>query len=120
MKAKYTPNEIMRSLTFSMIKPLIDNDYEDECYELAYNLHPKAIEMCNLCNYINETHLVKIFLKNEEVYNKCKEINDTMYIFDKFYNVQILMQIIEYINKMEESKKYLEEAKALKIKYNLH
>jgi hypothetical protein len=119
MSVKCNPNDVMRSMTFSMIKPILDNVYEDECYELAYTLHPKLMNFIKNYGIKNETDIIKIFISNKKMYDKCKEINDLLNAFNEFYKMQIILQVVEFMNKMEESRNYMQQAYALKAKYNL-
>lgn len=109
----------MRSLSFGMIKSLIDNDYEDDCYELAYNLEPSVWTTIQNSGIPTKTDVLKILLKNNNIYDALYDHNEEVKRQIEFNNMQIIMHIIEYINKMNEARQYIAQAEQLKMQYGL-
>ena len=112
----------MRSTAFATIKPLIDNEYEEACYELAYDMLPVAKCIAALFGIKTETDMVKIFLKFRGVYDACKAINDeevsrvnryNAYMHEYTQNMEI------YYTKMTEYMNYEARLNTLRSKYNL-
>lgn len=69
---------MMRSTTYSTIKPLIDDEYEDASYELAYSLEPILLNLIKNTGVKNNNEILKTFLKSKETYSICKQINDEL------------------------------------------
>lgn len=102
-----------------MIKPLIDNEYEDACYELTYNLDPLLIASLKENGVTNYTQIVKLLLKNKEVYAIAHNYNENIKLLREFNRNQILLHLIECVNKMNEANRLLAEADKLKMRFNL-
>ena len=67
-----------RILLKEMTLPLIDDEYEDDCYELAYCMSPVTKNIFELqYGPLNETDMLKLFLKNIFIYNEFKAFNES-------------------------------------------
>ncbi len=119
MNRKYSSGETLRSTSFSMIKPLIDNEYEDACYELAYNLDASLMISLNENGIKNCTQIVKSLLKNKKLYEMLHNYNEHIKILREFNRKQIALHLIEYVNKMDEATTLLVEANKLKMRFHL-
>ncbi len=76
MPSKNKKNTIyyeIRSTARKMITPLIDDDYEDACYELAYNMLPVTTSIFEIeYGEKSVTEKLKIFLANR---SECDKFN---------------------------------------------
>jgi hypothetical protein len=116
---RYTANETMRSVSFSMIKPLIDDEYEDECYELSYNLHPKMIAIAKQCNVEKETDIVKMFLRDKDLYNMCKQLNDQSKLISDYHKLMFIFHVTRWATKMSEYNEHMQRLHEIKEKYGI-
>lgn len=119
MEQKQEFKKTARTLSFSMIKPLIDNAYEDVCYDLVYNLEPCLIASIKQGGIPTETDVIKILLRNSELYDALYDYNEGLRKQREFNNMLIMKNIIEYINKMNEAGRYIAQAEQLKRQYGL-
>jgi 2-keto-4-pentenoate hydratase/2-oxohepta-3-ene-1,7-dioic acid hydratase in catechol pathway len=104
----------MRSLSYSMIKDIINNDYEDECYELVYNLDPIALELAKETGIVNETQILKLMMKDKNIYNITHTYNEKIkQTKNEFYNMQMMFYVIEYINATNGIFNYMRQANEL-------
>jgi hypothetical protein len=69
---------LLRFASFSSVKSLVDDEYEDACYELAYSLEPILFNLIKKTGLQTNTQILKIFLKNKDIYGVCKQINDEL------------------------------------------
>ena len=120
MKHRYSPSETLRSVSFSMTKPIIDDKYEDECYELAYNLHPKVMAIVKTHNIKNETDILKIFLRDKDVYTICKQLNMQAMVCNNIQEFIIVLHMKEWATQINEYNDCINKLKMLKEKYNLY
>jgi hypothetical protein len=64
-------------LTYSLLSNLIDDEYEDLCYNLAYTTEANIIAIANaICGTSSKTHILKSLLKNRDLYNKILMLNE--------------------------------------------
>jgi hypothetical protein len=102
-----------------MIKPLIDNEYEDACYELSYNLEPIVMSFIKQNGITSETQIVKVLLNNKELYECLYNYNEQTKKQIESYKVQILLHVIEYINKTNEANALLKKANELRTQFDI-
>ncbi len=68
--------KLMRTRFHYNIKYLIEDEYEDACYELAYNMSPVTKIIFQLkYGPSNETNKVKMFLQNIFLYHEFNDLN---------------------------------------------
>ena len=102
-----------------MIKPLIDNEYEDACYELSYNLEPIVLSFINENGIVNETQIVRTLLKNKELYEFIYNYNYTIKNQVEFYNMQMRLHVMDYINKTNEANALFKEASDIRCEFGI-
>ena len=86
-----------RVLSKEMTHPLIEDEYEDECYELAYNMLPVTRNIFELqYGSCNKTDIVRMFMKNIFIYNTFKTWNESEQVAIK--NIE---EMQERMNMME-------------------
>lgn len=82
-----------RKTAMSCILPIIEDTYEDACYELAYDLKP-SIDLCLKPHkmHVPITNLLKLLLKSDDFYRKIKKQYDN----DQYNNTEYIQQVREY------------------------
>ncbi len=98
---------MMRSTTYSTIKPLIEDEYEDACYELAYSLEPILLNLIRNTGVKNNNEILKTFLKNKETYSMCKQINDELLRVRKDCEATFVSCQLDFASKLNEYYKCL-------------
>ena len=93
---------LLRFASFSSVKPLVDDEYEDGCYELAYSLEPILFNLIKKTGIQTNTDILKIFLKNKETYGICKQINDELMRVRKECEASYISCQLDFASKLNE------------------
>jgi hypothetical protein len=74
---------------------LINDEYEDSCYNLAYSTEPTIVAIINLiCGNASKTVVLKKLLNNRELYNKIFNYNECQ----KFNTYKLFVDLLKYKN----------------------
>jgi hypothetical protein len=75
-----------------ILSNLIDDEYEDLCYNLAYTTEPNIIAIVKLiCGNSSKTYILKSLLNNRNLYNKIAQINE----IDKYNRYESMIQLVK-------------------------
>lgn len=108
----------LRETVSSVVNAVIDEDYEDACYDLAYSLHANIIcDFKSYFGYASESDVLKVILADKGTYNTLLKLNNSMHERDrqerdrkeKQRQAQIAQELQKYMFYTQEYKNIMEE-----------